>query len=104
MAEPSQIQPWTAQESKLWNELDKTIFQIKTPIKINMLKYLISHHTNWQFINYIVSGLKNGFRIGYNASRVKLVLPNLSSINLNKRAFHQAIDKEVKLGQYAGLF
>jgi hypothetical protein len=84
--------------------LDRSIFKVTTPIKIDMLEFLTREHPNRPFINYILSGLREGFRYGFTGIRQSIIQRNLASIDMDVQAFEDAIAKEVDLGRYAGPF
>ena len=37
---------WTEQEISLWRKMDKSIFKVVTPIKVDMLEFLTKEHPN----------------------------------------------------------
>jgi hypothetical protein len=88
----------------LWNNLDKEVFKVKTPVKIDMLEYLTRENPNRPYVEYVLQGLKEGFRIGFREIRRKVILPNLTSIHEAPETFREAVEKEVNLGRYAGPF
>ena len=87
--------PLTHQEKQILSQLDTTIFRITTPIKIDMLDKLTRNHPNRAYVNYILTGLRNGFRYGYKGIRQTIIQKNLASIEQNIKAFENSIEKEI---------
>jgi len=56
---------FTIEELKLLKGLDRSTFKVTTPIKVNMLEFLTKEHPNHPFVEYILDGLKKGFRYGF---------------------------------------
>jgi len=95
---PPPDQPWSKQELTMWNQLDKEVFKIMTPIKVDMVEHLTKHHPNRPYVEYILQGLRQGFRISYHETRSRIVLANLNSIDEAPEAFRKAVRKEAELG------
>src|SRR5437870_1463597 len=101
---PPPAYPLTNQEKQILRQLDTTIFKITTPIKIDMLDRLTCEHLNRAYVNYILTGLRNGFRYGYKGIRRRIIQKNLASIEQDVKAFEKSIEKEILKGRYAGPF
>jgi len=96
--------PLTNKEKEILLNLDKNIFKVDTPIHIEKLELLTKDHPNKEFIDYIIKGLKQGFRYNYRDQReANIIQDNLKSINSHPWAFEEAINKELKLNRIAGL-
>jgi len=96
--------PFTREEQQIMEKLDRNIFKVVTPVKVEALELLTRDHPNRPYVDYILTGLKEGFRYGFQGVRRKTLQQNLASIQLDERAFERAIEKEVRLGRYAGPF
>jgi len=55
----------TSQEKMILEEIDSNIFKVITPINIPVLVQLTKKHPNCPYINYIINGLKEGFRYSF---------------------------------------
>lgn len=96
--------PLTAQEEQILAELNPDIFKVVTPIKVKMLEHLTRDHPNRAYIEYVLIGLRQGFRYGYKGTRRTIIQQNLASIHQDVKAFGESIEKELKKGRYAGPF
>ena len=57
------------------------ILQIATPLQLQIWEDLLQGYPDQKFAQYIVSGLRNGFRIGFNQeARLKAGTHNMLSV------------------------
>ena len=75
------------------NDLDPEVFKVITPIKVDMLEYMTRDHPNRQYVDYVLAGLRTGFRYGFRGKRRKIIQDNLPTIDEDLRAFEEAIYK-----------
>lgn len=57
--------PFTIQEQLILRNLDKSIFRIVMPIKVDMLEKLTINHPNRPYMEYLIDGLRHGFRYSF---------------------------------------
>ena len=50
--------------------------EITTPLKVHVLEQELQNHPDKQYVNYILTGIKHGFRLGFNYSASKLIDSN----------------------------
>src|SRR5205807_1176883 len=86
------------------NEMDPSNFNVRTPVKIERLKYLTRHHPNQLFIDYILEGFQNGFQYEFQGEYQSVIQPNLPSINLDTKVFAASVEDEQFKGRYIGTF
>jgi len=104
-SDPPPVLMLTTQEIEIMEKLDKKIFSVSTPINIEKLICLTKHHPNRAFVNYIIQGLREGFRYNYRKQRDENIFQqNLPSIEVNPVAFQVSVQKELELGRIAGPF
>ena len=73
-------------------------------INVALFEKLLQPHPDRRLVNYIVSGLKNGFDIGFSGESSITRPKNLRSAVQNKPLLQEAIDKEISRGHTAGPF
>ena len=79
--------------------------QIATPLKVEAWTQSLRRHPDQRFANYIIAGLKEGFRIG--ADRGKIIRPaasNMPSAHVHRRVITDYINSERRLGRMLGPF
>lgn len=75
-----------------------------TPVNVDLLESYLEGHPNPQFVNFLCSGLREGFHIGYSRPRTHSFYPNLHSANLHPGILEQHLLTEVLNGHTAGPF
>jgi hypothetical protein len=79
--------------------------QPSTPINISLLQSQLASHPDKQFVDYLISGLENGFDTGFQELPSQpLVCKNLQSANKDPKAVSLLIQKEVQKGFLQGPF
>ena len=83
------------QQLSLPNELHV----ITTPLRVSAWEEALSKHPDRQFANYVVSGLKNGFRIGFDHITSKLTSSrnNMLSAKENSHAVDEYLLHEISM-------
>ena len=69
-----------------------------------MFELLLTDHPDQALVKYIVSGLRDGFDIGFTGPETQSLPKNLKSAQDNKDAIQKAINKEISRGHTAGPF
>lgn len=65
----------------------------------------LAQHPDIQAVSYVIDGLQNGFRLGFNlAHHLKPARKNLPPAYHNQKVIDTYLAKEVSLGRVAGLF
>ncbi|XP_034086278.1 uncharacterized protein LOC117555511 [Gymnodraco acuticeps] len=99
-APPNQL---PATETTWWKDLLK--IHPSTPINIPYLAAALSTHPDSVFVDYLLSGLSQGFRVGVlSAPPVTFVAKNLQSANKEPIIVSQLIEKECNKGYLIGPF
>ena len=77
--------------------------KLPTPVKIEVLNELLTGYEKGE-IKYLVSGFKNGFRLGYTGERVSRQSKNLIVCQEKPEEVQKKIQKEIDLGRIEGPF
>ena len=76
-----------------------------TPVNVNFLEVCLDSHPDRQFVDFILLGLNQGFRLGYTNSVVPVGRTrNLLSVDKHKTGVAEAILKELNRGHTVGPF
>ena len=75
-----------------------------TPVHVSALEAELVNHPDTEFVNSLISGMRHGFRIGYDGPRDTLISPNLSSATDNPSLISEYLANECALGHTAGPF
>ena len=103
-AQPPGNHPLTSQELQILSELDPLIFNTISIVDIQKFSHYTTSHPNRPLIEYLIQGLKSGFRLGYTGVRKLSLMNNLSSLELAPDALPAFIHKEIELGRVSGPF
>ena len=85
-------------------KLHKQIFRPVTPLKANVLEWLLQGHPNNRLVNYVLHGLCEGFSLQYKGHQVGHQPHNLPSAFESLRLLRERLIKEVNLKCMLGLF
>ena len=75
-----------------------------TPVNVITLEQELTGYPDMNMVDYLLSGFKQGFRIGYEGLDFPLITKNLPSATDNPEQVTAAIIKELERGHTAGLF
>ncbi|XP_068743253.1 uncharacterized protein [Montipora capricornis] len=75
-----------------------------TPVNIPLLSNLLKTHPNQTFVANLTAGLTEGFRVGYQGSRLPKTAKNLPSAYRHPSIIEGNLLEEVELGRLAGPF
>lgn len=82
---------------------DSGINTIVTPLRVSEWEKLLLPHPDRQFVDYLLDGMKNGFRIGFNyLSKTRVTKRNMKSAYQHPEVVQRYIDNEVRLGRVRG--
>ena len=86
-------------------QVDPWLCAISTPLKVDEWVTLLSSYPDKSFVDYILVGITEGFRIGYK-SRNKLQSTNwnMRSALEHPQVVQKYLDTEVRTGWVLGLF
>ena len=74
-----------------------SVSQVKTPLKSDKWTLELSAHPDRLFVEYILHGIKYGFRIGFNKAQQLHPTSNRSSSYDHAELIKQHLDREVEL-------
>ena len=79
---------------------------VVSPINVEKLAAELSHHPDQQKVDFVIAGLRQGFRVGFNASRVSLraASGNMPSALLQPSVIDDYLRNELDMGRIAGPF
>ena len=82
----------------------KLLKEVRTPLVLACWKSQLRSHPDLEFVSYLLSGIANGFRIGfnYNKHRHRSAKRNMLSANQNPEAVREYLSKECGLGRVVG--
>lgn len=77
---------------------------VTTPLDWRIWGQRLQDHPDVRFINYIVTGLREGFHVGfrYGSITCRAASTNMQSATSNPQVVDQYLEKEVRLGRVAG--
>ena len=85
--------------------LPKASLLIRTPLHVEAWSALLEDHPNKTWVSHLLSGLKEGVRIGFNPkSTSKSAKSNMQSATSHPDVVQQYLDEELKLGNISGPF
>ena len=84
--------------------LPKKLCEVITPLRVEAWSRALRHHPDQEFAGYIVRGIQQGFRIGYNrrAGRCQSAKRNMLSAEQNPEVVDQYLRKEKEAGRVVG--
>ena len=95
-----QLERLASKQQVLQPSLPEHITDIVTPVRIAFWRENLKHHPDQQFAHFILSGLENGFPIGFDASsRLKIASGNLTSAEAHPGVVSAYIQDELLHGQ-----
>ena len=84
---------------------DPSLSAISTPLNLQAWRMALSRHPDSQFTSYIISGIENGFRVGFNRDQpLCSATKNCPSANTHPQVITDYIEKEKALGRFLGPF
>ena len=95
----TEAQPPTQQQA-----IDPIKDKATTPINVDRVEQELQGHPNQVFVQSLVTGLREGFHIGYKGPEKSRVSQNLKSAQENPDMADKYLDKETLLGQVGGAF
>ena len=77
-----------------------------SPIRVDKLRQEVLTHPDQSFVNYVLDGLQNGFRVGFNPASVSLksATQNMPSASLQPSVIDDYLHTELAKGRVAGPF
>ena len=86
--------------------LPPSLTSVTTPLKVDMWQSLLASHPDPEFMRYILAGISQGFRIGfqYSHSAPRGVKCNMQSALENPSVIDKYLAKECELGRVVGPF
>ena len=77
-----------------------------SPIRVEKLRQLVLTHPDQSVVTYVLDGLQNGFRVGFNSASVSLksTTHNMSSASLQPLVIDDYLHTELAKGRVAGPF
>ena len=77
-----------------------------SPIRVAKLRQEVLTHPDQSFVNYVLDGLQNGFRVGFNPASVSLksATQNMPSASLQPSVIDDYLHTELAKGRVAGPF
>ena len=77
-----------------------------SPIRVDKLRQEVLTHPDQSFVTYVLDGLQNGFRVGFNAASVSLksVTQNMPSASLQPSVIDDYLSTELAKDRVAGPF
>ena len=78
--------------------------EVRTPLVLACWQSQLRIHPDLEFVSYLLSGIANGFRIGFNNNkhRHQSAKRNMLSANQNPEAVREYLAKECGLGRVVG--
>ena len=85
-------------------KLPTFLLQVTTPLIANRWKESLQDHADWNFANYITSGIQHGFRVGYQYARYRhhSARSNMPLALANSEVVQEYIMHEVQAGRVLG--
>ena len=76
------------------------------PIRVKKLLQEVLTHPDQSFVTYVLDGLQNGFRVGFNPASVSLksATQNMPSASLQPSVIDDYLNTEIAKGRVAGPF
>ena len=78
-------------------------YQVHTPLNVIAWKQMLTDHPDQRLVSYLVNGIKDGFRIGFDHTRCSAQLclsgKNMGSAKKNPDVVQAYIDSEVDVGR-----
>ena len=79
--------------------------KISTPLDYDAWDHALAHHPDRAFAHYILRGIREGFRIGFDYNKAtRSASKNLPSADLHPEVIHECLAKEIRLGRMLGPF
>ena len=87
------------------HQVDSRLHPVTTPLKVNEWARLLTNHPDTAFVDYILAGIKKGFRIGYKScNKLRSASRNTCSALEHPQVVQKYLDAEVHAGQVLGPF
>ena len=84
-------------------QLPSQLYRVHTPLKVIAWKQMLTDHQDQRLVSYLVNGVKDGFRIGFEHTRCSTQLrssgKNMASAKKNPEVVQAYIDSEVDTGR-----
>ena len=78
--------------------------KVTTPLKVAVWEQQLHNHPDRNFVRYILEGIRNGFRVGfqYESGKLQPAKANMQSALAKPEVIREYLDKEVKAGRVIG--
>ena len=87
------------------HQVDLRLRPVTTPLKVNEWARLLTNHPDTAFVDYILAGIKEGFRIGYKSrNKLRSASRNMRSALEHPQVVQKYLDAEVHAGRVLGPF
>ena len=78
---------------------------VQTPLRVEAWRAALRDHPDRALAHYLVSGLQQGFRIGFNySSKLRSATVNMGSASQHPKVISSYLEKELQLGRMLGPF
>lgn len=95
---------WTFSTSPLEHNLLE-LMPVRTPLNLAAWDNVLQEHPDKAYSNYIVSGLRHGFRVGFNRQTpLKSASSNMASARLHPEVINKYLADELEKGRMLGPF
>ena len=86
-------------------QVDSRLWPVTTPLKVNEWARLLAYHPDRAFVDYILSGIKGDFRIGYKShNKLRSAHRNVLSALKHPQVVQKYLDAEMHTGRVLGPF
>ena len=75
-----------------------------TPLNANIFRTELENHPDQDFVKYIISGISNGFDIGFQGPDSTYIARNMKSIKEHPDIIEKYVNEEVSAGRILGPF
>ena len=87
--------------------VEKRLSRVFTPLNLSQWESMLEHHPHRVYVDFILSGIKDGFRVGYNRpSESELALfsarKNMKSVDNNPHVVKDYLDAELRRDRHKG--
>ena len=95
--------PYTGSLLELARVLEGPWARVVTPLKASVWEKLLCNHPDRDFVQFICTGIREGFRIGFNGALVncRSVAGNLRSVKEHSEVVRKYIEEERRQGGYS---
>ena len=85
--------------------LPSELLVVSTPLVVPAWEAALRGHPDWAFVRYLLDGLTQGFRIGFNrAHPLRSASANMGSAYLHPEVISSYLQRELSLGRMLGPF